>query len=432
MSSTHTPLPITLLEPLRGMLHDTVEERWGLDQLIGWLDGQKQPSLNQIPIIKSDFPYRHEGRGHFTPRTLARALTRHRETALGVINDDALIGWLRKGVKEAGIADGIKAILKIAALHKEDIQGTEDYIVAKACMVLDPQSPIQYKGFSFMPDGYGPALAVEIVQRGNADVPTEVLKIELPAVWYSHQQSVFAGSSVQQVEYTKLKGYLNINEQGYGIERCLYEFNPSMPCLSEFIGKDYVIEVDTLLQALDGAAKNADTRIKPMDRHISAFIAAHFEEDIHPHLKALAAPSEEASTIGMLSLLAFLQWKLRIGPLLGLSSWVGGLLGPAINTYHSRTSRRDIEKEIPRLVRKGSLPELFDLIDNADNRRTDADGFETAIADYAAAEFEIRDIEGAGTERQTKAERTGKQAASVLSLILAMIVVSVLFISEMF
>ena len=133
----------------------------------------------------------------------------------------------------------------------------------------------------------------------------------------------------------------------------------------------------------------------------------------------------------MLSLLAFLQWKLKIGPLLGLSSWVGGLLGPAINTYHSRTSRREIEKEIPRLVRKGSLPELFDLIDNAEKRRDDAEGLEAAIAEYTAAEYEVRNIEGAGTERQTKAERTGKQAAAVISLVMAMFVISVLFITEM-
>ncbi|MDA1089885.1 MAG: hypothetical protein O3A85_06195 [Proteobacteria bacterium] len=425
-------LPIPLLEPLRAMLHDTVEERWGLDQLTGWLDGQKQPSLRQVPIVKSDFPYRYEGRDHFTPRTLSRAMARHRETAMKVIKDEALISWLRKGVKDATRADAIKATLEMAMLHKDHPEGTEDFIVSKACMVLDPKAPIQYKGFSFMPDGYGPALAVEVLRRGNAEIPIEVLRMGLPAVWYSLQQTVFAGASIQQADFAKLSGYLNNRDLGYGYERCLYEFNPSIPCLSEFIANDYVIEINTLLQTLDAAANSVDNKVRPIDRHITAFIAAHFREDIHPHLKALAAPSEEASTIGMLSLLAFLQWKLRIGPLLGLSSWVGGLLGPAINTYHSRTTRREIEKEIPRLVRKGSLPELFDLIDNAEKRRVDAGDFEAAIAEYAAAEFEVRDIEGAGTERQTKAERTGKQAAAVLSIVLSMIVVSVLFISEMF
>lgn len=425
-------LPIPLLEPLRGMLNDTVEERWDLDQLKGWLEGQKQPSLRQIPIVKSDFPYRFEGRDHITPRTLSRALSRHRKEALSAINDDALIGWLRKGVNDANRADGIKATIDMAALHKDEPQGTDDYIIAKACMVLDPLAPIQFKGFSFMPDGYGPALAVEVLRRGNANIPVEALKIDLPTIWYSLQSGVFAGASTQQGEFAKLKGYLSIDDLGYGFERCLYEINPSMPCLSEFIVKDYVTEIRELLPALDAAANHVDTNSSPMDRHTTAFIAAHFDEDIHPHLKALSSTAEDSSTIGMLSLLAFLQWKLRIGTLLGLSSWVGGLLGPAINTYHSRLTRRDIEKEIPGLVRKGSLPELFDLIDNTENRKADTEGYQAAATEYASAEYEIRDIEGAGTERQTKAERTGKQAAAVISIVMAMIVISIVFIVEVF
>ncbi len=140
-------LPIPLLEPLRGMLNDNVEERWGLDQLKGWLEGQKQPSLRQIPIIKYDFPYRFEGRDHISPRTLSRALSRHREKALTAINDDALIGWLRKGVKDSGRADGIKATLETAALHKDEPQGSDDFIISRACMVLDPKAPIHFKGF---------------------------------------------------------------------------------------------------------------------------------------------------------------------------------------------------------------------------------------------------------------------------------------------
>ncbi len=425
-------LPIPLLEPLRGMLNDTVEERWGLEELGGWLEGQKQPSLKQIPIVKSDFPYHYEGRDHYSPRTLARALSRHRETALKVINDDALIGWLRKGVEDPNRADGIKATVDTAALHKDDPEGADEYVIAKACMVLDPQAPIRYKGFSFMPDGYGPALASEYLQRGTAELPIEILKLDLPLLWYTFRRSVFTGASVQQAEYVKLKGYFTVDDPGYGFERCLYEINPSMPCQSEFIVKDYIFEIGDLLPALDAASNHVDTNANPMDRHIAAFIAARFEEDIHPHLKALASPAQETATVGMLSLLAFLQWKLRISTLLGLSSWVGGLLGPAINTYYNRTTRREIEREIPRLVRKGSLPELFDLIDNAENRRTDKDGYEAAATEYAAAEYEIRDIEGTGSERQTKAERTGKQSAAVLAVVLMFIVVSILFIAEMF
>lgn len=425
-------LPIPLLEPLRAMLNDAIEERWGIEELTGWLSGQKQDSIKHIPIAKSDFPYSFEGHDHITPRTLARYLSRHRETAMQAIKDEALIGWLRKGVQDPGRADGIKAAIDTAALHKDEPQGTDEFVISKVCMVLDPEAPVRYKGFTYMPDGFGPAFAVELLRRGDAKLPMEALAYDLAIIWYTFRRTVFSGASVQQSEYVRLKSFLNIRDIGYGHERCLYEINNSMPCQSPLLLKDYVVEIEDLLPALDGAGNRIDTKEKPMDRHIAAFVAARFEEDIHPHLKAVAAPNEETATIGMLSLLAFLQWKLRINTLFGLSSWVGGLLGPAINTYHSRVTRGEIEKEIPRLVRKGSLPELFDLIDNAENRKIDAEGYIVNCAEYSGAEREIQDIEGTGAERQTKAERTGKQASAVISILMALSVMSILLIAEMF
>lgn len=425
-------LPIPMLEPLRGMLNDVVEDRWGLDELEGWLAGRKQPSIRQSPITRSEFPFEFEGRNHVTPRTLARDMARHREKGIATMKDEALLTWLRRGLDQTPKADGVRAALDLAALHRDEPQGTDEYLLAKICMILDPQAPIRYKGLSFMPDGFGPAMAVEILRRGDVQVPTEVLSYEVPSIWYVLQTTVFPGASVQQREFLQMKGFLNIRDPGYGWERCLYEINPTLPCQSEHIVKDYVIDIEHLLPALDAAANRVDTKQSPMDRHVAAFIAANFDEDIHPHLKALAAPTPETSTIGMLSLLAFLQWKLKLTALFGLSSWVGGLLGPAINTYHSRSKRRDIEKEIPRLVRKGSLPELFDLIDNAENRKADQDGFAVSCAQFAAAEKEIREIEGSGTERQTKAELSGQQTAAVMSIVMAMIVISVLLIARMF
>ncbi|MBT7512464.1 MAG: hypothetical protein HN650_19010, partial [Rhodospirillaceae bacterium] len=94
-------------------------------------------------------------------------------------------------------------------------------------------------------------------------------------------------------------------------------------------------------------------------------------------------------------------------------------------------TRQELERDIPRLVRKGSLPELFNLIDDAEKRREDNEGFEASRAEWLAAEEEIRDIEGAGDERLTKAERTGQQAAAMFAIIVALTVVSVLMLVEM-
>ena len=208
----------------------------------------------------------------------------------------------------------------------------------------------------------------------------------------------------------------------------LYKSNLTFSCQSEIIATDYVNKIEDLLPALDAASGRVPNNINPIDRHIAAFIAVHFDRDIQPHMRALADPSEEKSTMGMLSLLAFLQWKLQINALYGLSSWIGGLLGPAINTYHSRSKRREIEKKIPSLVRNGSLPELFDLIENPGDRKSDAKGFEEATMEYAKAEYEIQEIKDTKEERRLIADINGKQTAAVVSVVIAMIVASVLTI----
>jgi len=294
---------------------------------------------------------------------------------------------------------------------------------------MDPHGPIRYKGISVYLDGFGPMLAMEIIRNGNVQALTEIINREIYQFWVS-DRATFLDTLETAQQFAQLKAWLASKEAGQGLERCLYELNPGLACHSPHILEDGIIFVEDLLPALDRAAGHAEGHSKPIDRHVAAFIAARFNEDIQPHLRALSATKESTSVIGMLSLLAFLQWKLRVEPLYGLTSWIGGLLGPAINAYHSRTTRRDLEKEIPKLVRRGSLPDMFDLIDNAEKRQEDQDGYADAVEEYTVCANEIREIEGNGNEMTENAEKTGQKTAATLSIITTMIAVTIMFFSE--
>jgi hypothetical protein len=104
-----------------------------------------------------------------------------------------------------------------------------------------------------------------------------------------------------------------------------------------------------------------------------------------------------------------------------LASWLGGLLQPAIGTYHSRATRRAIETEIPALVRQGSLPELFDLIDNTERRTKDHVAFEEAQVKFAHAEAEIQSVIGVDAIENNHALRTGERVTAMSGIILGMI-----------
>lgn len=422
-------IPMSLLEPLRGLLSDSPSERWGLDEISNWLNGLKQTPQQKKPARKGDTPLRFGGREHTNVRTIAHAFNRQIPEAVKALKDETFHAWLKRSAGEGDLSETLKGYVDTANFHKDDHQGTDEYLVARCCAAMDPHGPIRYKGVSVYLDGFGPMLAMEVIRDGNVQVLTEIINKDIYQFWVG-DRAVFLDSLEIAQMFAQMKVWLNTNESGQGLERCLYELNGGLACQSQHIIEDGIIFIEDLLPALDRAANHADSHAKPVDRHVAAFIAARFNEDILPHLRALAAPKESTSIIGMLSLLAFLQWKLKVEPVFGLTSWIGGLLGPAINAYHSRTTRRELEKEIPRLVRRGSLPDMFDLIDNAEKRREDQDGYADAVEEYSVCAQEIMEIEGSGNELTEKAEKTGQKTAATISIITTMIAVTIMFFSE--
>lgn len=423
-------VPIQMLEPLRGLLADNANERWGLDEIELWLNGRKQTPMQKQSAKKADTPFRFGGRDHTNVRTLAHAFNRQIPDAARTLKDETFHAWLKRSVDAGELSETLKGFVDTANFHKEGHQGSDEFLVARACAAMDIRSPIRYKGISVAADGFGPLLATEYIRAGNYQVLTELINREIHMFWLA-DKSIALDSIDAARDLSMVKQWLGMRDQGYGLERCLYEMNEGLPCRSPHVLDDCVLTIDELLPALDAAAANAEASSRPMDRHLAAFVAARFNEDIHPHLRALASPKDSTSLVGMLSLLAFMQWKLKSEPLYGLASWVGGVLGPAINSYHSRTTRNALEKEIPKLVRRGSLPDLFDLIDNNEKRQDDEHGYNEALEEYIACTSEIDEIEGTDTALQEKAEKTGQKTAAMISVITTMIAVSIMFISEM-
>jgi hypothetical protein len=114
----------------------------------------------------------------------------------------------------------------------------------------------------------------------------------------------------------------------------------------------------------------------------------------------------------------------------GLASWIGGLVTPVIHSFHSREKRRELEKEVPRLVRRGSVVEIYNLLDNPEARDKDFNEFNWAQAQYQAAEEEIKRIQSDDDERGQEADRMGKQTASVTGIVIGLVTVTVVIIMK--
>ena len=421
-------LPAKMTEVLRGLLSDEPDERWGTSELETWINGKRPAALPRKSLIKADAPFKFESYELVAPRALAHALAKNVPEAAKAIKSGDLEIWARSDLKISGLADSIKEIAEVATINVNKADSKDDFVVTKVSLIMDPTGPIRYRGFSFMPDGFGGAMAVEYLRTQENKFAAQVLSRNVLGIWTVAQGDNSPDTFSYDANFKELRKFQQKVSLGYGIERCLYEENRSLACQSPNIAQDYVTDIREILTALDRAANRADTTGKPIDRHVAGFIAAHFDQEIEPHLNALASPGEASSLIGMLSLLALMQWKLEGEPVYGLSSWMGGLLGPAINTYYNRSTRREIEGEIPKLVRQGSLPDLFDLIDNAERRKDDMNGFEEAQAEYATAEAEVKELTENEEERANSAESSGHHASAVTSFLFMAFIVTLVFI----
>jgi len=419
-------IPMALIEPIRGLLSDEEFERWNMEALDHWLNGQKKTPIQRRPATKPKAAFKFGGRDHMTARSVAHAFSKNVPEAVKIIKNGKLEQWITSSLGETVLTDAITGIIAACKVNEGSPDGSDDILVSKVCMRLDPHAPIRYKNFSFLPDGFGAALAVEYLRKGNFQIPGEILARDLLSFWVGAQESRTPDLTSQERTFQTLRGFAKINEMGYGMERCLYELNPSLPCQSQILRTTYVDHIDDFIVALDQVADHVDTRSRPMDKHIAAFIVTHFKYDIAPHLKALSDKKEETSLIGLLSLYALMQWRMKVPTLFGLSSWLGGLLAPAIGTYHSRTTRRTIEQEIPALVRQGSLPELFDLIDNAERRHIDTTDFDEAQVAFAHAEAEIESTVGEGVDQNKAALEVGERVTAMIAIVLSMIATTVI------
>ena len=417
--------------PLQGMMHDNSSERWKLENVENWIDSQTPHIVQPITITPSLARFSFKNKNYNDPRLLALDfITNIPEASQAIQTNNDFTKWLSHIFKEKTKVEAVKLVLQSAEFHKTGFQGADDYIVAKICTILDPKAPIRYKGLKFMPDGFAATLASAATQKNKLPIAAEILNHDIPTMWLDSQEDSSLEIKNIRVNFARLKKLFGNNKLGGGIERVLYALNPSLRCLSPYFFKDYIVTIEQLLPALDAAANDSDTQLKPMDRHIIAFIDTKYKLAITKHLIAINSTGEDKVIIGLLSLFAEIQMKLEQGEMLALSSWIGGLLGPAIESYRSLDTRAQIKKSIPQLVRSGSLPELFNLVEDPSLRIKDQEEYAIAKMDWQAAEEEISKIESDQENRTDQATKGGKKGVAILSIILSIVFISVLFILE--
>ncbi|GAA0591338.1 protein kinase family protein [Caenispirillum bisanense] len=421
-------VPISMIEVLRGLLHDDSRERWTIETLDLWLNGRRMTPLQPRLEKRSQRTLKIGEVEYATARGAAWGLMTNWSKAGALLQEGRVEVWLRRGLEDNEKADALVTAMKVVEAMQGDKATMADLMIARAIMVLAPDAPLCFRDVRCTLDGFGTALAHAVLRKGDVKAFADIISREVVKFWVQAQMIYNPEYAQADANFKELRALLLNNAKGFGIERVTYELNENMPCQSPFLEGEYVTEIKELLPALEHVSKGADTKTWPVDRHVAAFVAARYERDLKPQLTAMNEGGSERNALGMLSLLAVLQWRLGPEALFGLTSWLGGLVQPIINSYHSRERRKRLEREIPRVVRKGSLPELYNLLDNAEERGSDGEGFARAKAEYAEGRRQVAALETGQAARDENALRMGHQAAAIGSVSIGMATILILLL----
>lgn len=417
------------LELMRGLLQDDPAQRWTFELIEQWAHGRRVAPTQSSPQLRSQRPFRFGNVDHVQPRSLAFVMSQRRESAIKLIRDGTLETWILRGLEDKDLASAIQGRVDMIDAQK-DVADPDDMLLTRVLLVLDPASPLSYKNLTFFPIGWGDMLAVEMMRDGDIRPLAEIVVREIPRIWFEAQPGGIAQNFVEETAFQRMRLYLQKTTPGYGLERCLYESNHSIPCKSPLLGTRCVVQIEDLLPVLNDAEKGIDSKQKPLDRHLAAFIASRANADVEPLLEDFADRDEAVSAAAILHLYARLQSKFGPEILLGLSRWIGGQMGPVIRLFHSRETRRELEAEIPQIVRRGSLPDLLELLDNAETKAKDQNGFTAAVAEFQAAETEIAMISLNSRPASERVQRSSRQVAAILSIMVMICIVSVIIMAR--
>jgi len=408
-------VPLGLMEAMRGLLSDDLKERWTVADLDMWMSGRRQsPKQAKLPQ-RSSRPYVFEGIEYSNVRSLAFAFATHYTEASNQLRSKPLDSWLRRSLGDEPRADALQQAVSSTAAAIAGGKGGEDRIVARGCIALDPPSPIRYRGFGVAVDGIGWALAASLHDRDRRQLVSEIISSRLPIHWVAAQAKPKAEDlrAVQTLE--KLPAMIDQVGIGYGVERCLYELNPSHRCLSSMFDRAYITSIQQVLPALEIVAQRQDRPDTPIDRHLIAFIAARAQRPVDEQLRGLATNDASTRNLAMLRLFATIEEQQEsLQPVPNLAKWIAGLLDPVVNAFHHRRRRDKMAQLVQATAEQGILSELLKVLADDMEKGADQQGFSGATAEYREIDQQIRDIEGGYQFRMDEARLLGEQIAAAV------------------
>lgn len=412
-------IPISLMEPVRGLLADDVSERWTLKDLKMWIDGRRMmPRQASIPR-RAPRPFIFEDKSYYQLPILLKDLAHTGAKGLEVIKSMSFLNWLKRNLNAEALVVDLENMIE--SMSKGNSLNS-DKMLAKILIYMMPSFPICYKSMTFTIDGIAGAFIKGLEHSEIKQILSEMITQRLPVSWLSSQEKVSPNHAKYHVLFDKLPKSISSNNLGHGYERCLYELNPLLPCMSPLL-RDFVVStIQQLLPSLEALAQKAKKEDCPYDRHILAFITVQAKaagEVWVNEFRINADHNKEA--FGILKLYSLINKRHGIHFYPHLAKWIAQFRPNGLIQLNNLRLQKEITKELDAYIQKGDLQAMFHLIDDSQLIEGDKQEYQNAQKTYEILSNFVQLIQNEKENIEKVAQSLGSRIASFICLILSII-----------
>jgi eukaryotic-like serine/threonine-protein kinase len=412
----HREFSDTFQDLFRGIFNENPAERWGLEQLTQWLNGKRFNMIAPMAPKEAARPIEFIGESFFSRRMLAYTFQLHWRETLKDIKALKLDRWCEMSLHRPELAEKIDRTMRVAGHGSTDAQLND--MLTRVVSILDPTGPLRSLTVSLRPDAIGLMLAEAIKHNGPELVQLiTFIENDVSNFWAELIEiNKSPETSAVILRLQRSRPYLKSKAMGFGLERLLYDLNPSLCCQSELLKPYHVTTALDALKTLDALAPTLGPDTSLADRHIAAFIASKIEMSKEIRFNDLAnvrALADDPELV-MMKLLLKAQQKNAKLRLVGLCTWCAMREEKMIDTIHNRILRKRLKLQLKKLALTGDIHEVMRAVINADVTHHDYDGFVKAIALH---QFNHDRIERLQNEAilEYKAKRAGGKMAMIIS-----------------
>jgi hypothetical protein len=403
----------------RGVLCDNRAERWDFDQLQAWLAGKRYNIVVPPPPKEATRALMFIEKEFYNQRALAHALHQNWRTGLKELHQLRIDRWVEVSMHRTELADRIERVTRSAGSASSDRANND--VMTRLLSLLDPAGPLRTNFISVRPEGIG----LMLLESYQENMQTElqdlryIIESDLANYWsLLREEAKPPYLSKLLFRLQRLRQYISMKGVGFGIERCIYDLNPSLACQSELVRALTPLTLKDVLLALDRVAPKAGATTSFVDRHLAAFCMSKLDIAKEMRINDLEAIPSLTKNKELITLRILVRAQQRYDKLqlVGLATWAAMRVEKMIDEIHNRSLRKKLKRKLRAAASTGYLSEVLGVLINRDVVNKDFEGFGRAAIVHARNRRAIEQLRSTKYINQT-AEDIGGRIGSVIAYV---------------